>query len=94
MPIQNETPKARFLKSKERIEAHRFIISHPQFDNSIDTALLEYQSELSRGGDVNNAGARHFQMAGALAFVSHLKNLSEIVEPVRAPTGPQLRHDA
>lgn len=94
MPIDTTTPKSRFLKSKERVEAHRSIIGHPQFEDSIATALLEFQDDLSRGNNIENAGARHFQISGALQFVRVLKNLSEIPEQVRQTPPPTLKHTA
>lgn len=95
MPLDILTPKERFTKDSERVEAHRFIVTHAQFEDSINTALLEFQQGLARGKmDVTQAAANHFQMSGALEFVRILKNLSEIPTTPRAPAMPTLNHNA
>ncbi len=93
MPTDTRSPKDRFIESKDRVEGHRFIISHPQFDNSIDFALLQYADNLSRA-DVQAAGANHFKLVGAQEFIRALKGLSEIVEPKRTTVTGALNHNA
>lgn len=95
MPFDTTTPKDRFTADKIRVEAHRLIVTHAQFEDSINTALLEFQQGLARGKmDVTQAAANHFQMAGALEFVRILRNLSEIPTATRAPAMPTLNHQA
>ena len=95
MAYQSETPKQRFVKDKARTEAHRFIVSHAQFQDSIDQAMLEYQNQLLRSQPDNVlAAGKAFALAGAQEFVAILKNLSEIpTAPKTAPTG-MLDHKA
>ncbi len=96
MPLTYESPKQRFIKSRDRVEAHRFLVSHAQFDNSIDTALAEMQHELLRAfpATANDGAAAAFALVGAQKFVTTLKNLSELPEPAKVSRVGQLNHEA
>jgi len=96
MPLDFSSPKARFTKSKDRVEAHRSLLTHPQFEHSIDTALAEMQHDLlhSIPENANEGAGRAFALAGAQKFVQTLRNLSELPEPAPKMTTIQLRHDA
>jgi len=96
MPLEFSTPKQRFVKSKDRCEAHRFIVSHAQFDQSVDVAMAELTDELLRSlpPSVHDGAANAYAIAGAQKFIRILKNLSEHPEPTRSAPLSQLRHDA
>jgi len=96
MPLDFTSPKQRFIKSKDRCEAHRFIVSHAQFDQSVDVAMAELTSELlhSIPPSVHDGAANAYAIAGAQKFVRILKNLSEQAEAPRSAPLSQLRHDA
>lgn len=96
MPLDFTSPKQRFIKSKDRCEAHRFIVSHAQFDQSVDVAMAEFTNELlhSIPATVHDGAANAYAIAGAQKFVRILKNLSEQAEAPRSAPVSQLRHDA
>ncbi len=96
MPLDYSTPKQRFVKSTAAVEAHRFIVSHAQFDNSIDTALAEMTDELFRSmpESVHEGASLAYAVAGVQRFIKIFKNLSEAVEPPKHQAiAPGLRHD-
>jgi hypothetical protein len=95
MPIENLSPKARFVQSKSRCEAHRAIVGHAQFDQSVDVAMAELTDELLRSlpATVHDGAANAYAISGAQKFVRILKNLSEQVEAPRSAPVSALRHD-
>jgi hypothetical protein len=92
MPLDFQTPKDRFLKSKERVEYHRSLVTHKQFEDSIDTAMAQFVHEqLSRIPENANDGAgRAFALAGAQQFVQTLRNLSEMPDLPKQTVSRQL----
>lgn len=92
MAIENTSPKERFIKSKGRVEAHRSIVSHAQFENSVDVALLQYAHELGDTDDAGKSTQNFYRLAGAQRFVRVLKNLSEQLEPVKQVRTGNLDH--
>lgn len=95
MALDTSSPKQRFIKSKERVESHRSLISHPQFEASIDAALSEYADNLLRKiPATSNEGAGHaFALAGAYEFVRVLKNLSELPDIPKPSRIAELNHN-
>ncbi len=94
MPIDTTTAKERFLKRKDALEAHRGILSHPQFEDSIQVAMIALQEEVIRDKRIDTAAPNHFTMVGAMRFVQIFKNLSDQVDPPKQTPIPGLRHDA
>jgi hypothetical protein len=92
MPLDTSSPKDRFRLSKDRIESHRSLLSHSQFEDSIDAAMAQFTYEmLSRIPENANDGAgRAFALAGAQQFVQTLRNLSELPDVPRPTLTRQL----
>jgi len=80
-----ETPKQRFQKVKGEVGKVQELIDSERFQKMIDTALLQYQWELTTmtGNETTPAMAAYFCLRGAQRFVEVLKTLSDT--PVVAP---------
>lgn len=86
----NDSPKIRFLKSKEDVEFHANITADPRFIRAVDAAML--QMIYSETGDSNDgqASCKYNMLAGASNFVRVFTNLSKVAEEVKRPFLPSL----
>lgn len=86
------SPQARFQASLEAVEKHRSLVSHPSFEKSVETALLQYQHQESAKASrtLEIAAATQFKISGAHEFVQLLRNLSEQQQAPKPQTFPQL----
>lgn len=75
--ILNPNGKQQLMASGVKISAHREIVSHRQFQDSVNMALLHYQNILARNSDPTNAGANMMKLRGAHEFVSEFIALTE-----------------
>ncbi len=82
MPDRNPTPKQRFLANKKAVEMHNANFSTDPVQNSINTALLQYQRRLGAmdSTDVVSCSAFYNRLKGAQEFVGILLNLAETPE--------------
>ena len=83
-----QTPRGRFISASSNIAAHRRIIDNPDFQRSIDVALLEHtraivslSGELSDAGAVQAAAACFHLISGAHQFVEVFQRLAETPQP-------------
>lgn len=77
-PIANPTPKQRFMELPATIHKHRELVDDPQFQQSIDFAMMQYTATL--GTFVTNddeAKAAGWRLRGMVDFVNVLRMLSE-----------------
>lgn len=80
---------------KDNLSIHRNLMQAPELQNSLDYALMEYQSRLS-GDEIANfniAAVNHIKMSGALEFIDILKHLAESNAPSRQAVDFNLNHD-
>jgi hypothetical protein len=79
----NPPPKIRFLTDGKRVTAHRNIFQMPQVEDSINTALLEYQRLLLGKSQIEMSAAATsgLKLAGALEFADILIKLGESYFP-------------
>ena len=88
---RNPSPKTEFLKIKDAVAGHAALLDNPYFQNSLSTALMEFQRGLSMKVPVDNFNAcasGHLMMVGAQDFINILLNLSETqVLETRKDTG-------
>lgn len=76
-PDFNPSPKKQFQLSKQRMKAHLELIGRPDLEDSLNTALLQYQWNLCKKmGNLNDAASNHFKIAGALEFLDEFKKLA------------------
>lgn len=77
-PPKNPSPKQRFLLNTRLVKDYVGILDNDAFHQTIDFALLEYQSAVSRQAvDAITASAAGFKMQGALEFLQILKSLPD-----------------
>lgn len=89
-PNPNPSPKEQFLGNKARIEKHLTLIGMPQFQDSVNMALLELQKRvIGNLNNANDAAAAALQLRGAQEFVGIFTNLGfairkpAVVEPLK-----------
>lgn len=83
VPI-NPSPKLRYVSNGQVVKAHREMTQSDTFQRAVDSAMLQYQFELSgQRVDGSGAAANHFKLTGALEFIHLLKCLAE--PPQQAP---------
>jgi len=82
-PVVNPTPKNRFLANTADVQTHRGIVQNPNFQKSLDFALMEYQGQLASATVpdsptfFNNCAANHLRIQGVMQFIHILKGLGE-----------------
>lgn len=84
-PVHSENilPRDRFQLSGTRLSDHRDLITKESFRIAIDTALLQYQTELAANcKDQYSAMSNGLRTLGALEFVSVLRKLADKPVPV------------
>ena len=75
---ENISPRTRFQMSGTKLSNHRDLITREDFRNAIDTALLEYQSQLSLKCTDQYAAMRNgLCILGANEFVAVLRKLAD-----------------
>lgn len=86
----NESPKTRFLKSKQDVEFHSSVTADPRFIRSVEAALL--QMIYNETGDSNEAGAscKFNMLAGASNFVRVFFGISKPAEKLEKLSIPTL----
>lgn len=85
------------MSKDANIAKHREIISHPEFQKSINLALLHYTRTLSVATqDSQAAAANMFKLKGAQEFAQEFLYLAEPVNKpqVVKPVAGQLDHNA
>jgi hypothetical protein len=95
--VSNPPPKKRFQESEQRIKDHRDLVQSPAFEQALDFALLQYQSQLAQVDlqNFNLAASCHLRMLGAQEFVQVLRNLAESIQlQPRVKLDEQLNHNA
>jgi len=90
-----ETPKQRFQKVKGEVGKVQEMIDSERFQKLIDTALLQYQHELTTGAanEVNFAMASYFCLRGAQRFVEVIKTLVEVPNTPPRIVSHNLNHE-
>lgn len=89
----NPSPKARFRESTQNITAHRDMLQSPEFERALDFAALEYQLQAAaRVTDGNGALALGYKLLGVQEFISTLKMLSEVPQPMPRTIDQNLDH--
>ena len=76
-PNVNPTGKQQLMSSGMKISDHRAIVSHKQFQDSLNLALLQYTQVLTRSSDPTNAGANMMKLRGAQEFIHEFVYLTE-----------------
>lgn len=90
-PNVNPSPKARFVSSKANTDSHRELISRPDFNRSVETALAQMMWLHSSGGEPsasipgNDAAGKFYRLQGAQEFLTILKTLAETSVPLTQP---------
>jgi hypothetical protein len=94
-PLQNPSPKRRFLETPANVHGHRALIDLPQFEHSADAAMLEYCSLIaSQVKDGNSAMAAGFKLQGAFEHAQTFRMISEtfkVSQPVISDNLPSAR---
>ena len=95
IPNPNPTPKQQLLSDKKRVTAHLDLMERPQFQDSINTALLQYSLSVNANvTDANSAAMAGMKLKGAQEFVDILFRLAfNPAEPTR-PESQKLNHKA
>lgn len=80
-PTISKTPSERFKLNKELVDGYLGIISSPIYQQSVDFGLLEFVNDLADTvKDGNSAAAAGFKLAGAIAVLNSIRDLSRIPE--------------
>ena len=89
----NPTPKHRFQTNAIFMSKHREFLISEEFIRGIDTAMLQYQTELSQKvGDQYSAMAMGLRLLGAQEFVNKLWELAHIPEKRISKLSDNLDH--
>lgn len=87
------TPRGRFIQVPSNLSSHRRILDNPDFQKSVDVALLEYtRAIVSLSGELDSAGA---QQAAAACFHlisgahQFLEVFNRLADPAVPPSAPQ-----
>jgi hypothetical protein len=73
------TPKERFLQRSDDVKQHASLVNNSTFINSLDVAMLEYQSELTSTGDLVTGAANFHRIEGARGFIRKFLSLSKTI---------------
>lgn len=86
-------PQSRFQQSQDNISKHRDLVEDPRFQRAIDTAMLQYQRQISATPPSQyEAMCNGIAMKAVIDFCELLKRLSEkTVIPPRTPPNDNLR---
>lgn len=95
-PLLNPSGKQQLLSIAARIKAHRELVVNPQFQDSLNLALLQYSQMLASGTSESNvAAANMFKLKGAQEFIHQFLYLAESFRPeVAAKPSGNLNHEA
>lgn len=88
-----ESPKKKFQKTPQA-KVHADLVVSPQFQATLDTALLQMQYELGTAPDGTFAAAYWYRIEGARRFMSTLLTLAETPTTPRRNTGDNLNENA
>lgn len=90
---RNLTPRQRFQLNQKAISAHRDLVGGIAYSYAIDTALLQYQHELSNSiRDQQSAMAVGYKIQGAQELVQKLWELGVLQEPTPPMVQDNLNH--
>lgn len=70
------SPKQRFMQNASNVATHRAIVQSPDFQRSLDSALLNYTQKMSKVSG-QQAAISSLKIAGAVEFIEELKTLAE-----------------
>ena len=88
-----DSPKQKFLKKKDWVNAHNDWVLTPVFEAAADAAMLQMFVELRDYSDPTQAAAAHQRMCGARQFLETFRSIGEVPKPVpRRPIGDNLSH--
>jgi hypothetical protein len=76
------SPKDRFLTSKEDAAFLLTLTFQPQFLRAVDAALLQMQSKLPDASDQQGAACQFHKICGAKEFIKELLTMAEPVKPL------------
>lgn len=90
-----QSPKQRFQLAQGSIAAHQSMVKSLAFEAGTDAAMNEYTDQLSRlrSGDMNAAATAGFKLAGAIEFLTVLKELADKPPKPQAPVKDNLDHN-
>lgn len=88
-----ESPKKKFQKTPQA-KVHADLVVSPQFQSTLDAALLQMQYEMGSASDLNTAAANAFRLEGARRFMATLLTLAETPTTPRRNTGDNLNENA
>lgn len=92
--VHTETisPKQRFQQSGTRLSNHRELISSEEFRVAVDTALLQYQTELSsKCTDPNAAMRMGLCLLGANELITVMRQLGDTITITRTTVNDNLK---
>ena len=74
---------------KANVQGHHKLLDEPQFELSVQYAMLQYNAQLcEQNVDMGAAAGNHFKMRGAQEFLHVLRMLAESPRmPAPAPSG-------
>ena len=92
-PPLNPTPKQQFAASKRRISDHLELMASPQFQDSINMALLQYTTVATANvSDANGAALAGMKIKGAQEFVDVLCKLALMPVDATKPESQKLNY--
>src|SRR5262245_38530728 len=87
IPNLNPSGKQQAMENESFIHKHRDLVANPQFQQSMNLAMIQYQGMLAQGTtDSNGAAANMFKLKGAQEFMHQFLYLAEEFKPVAKPT--------